>query len=294
MRIACMMPYLRCMSQPLVSVLWLRDRLGEPGLRILDASWYLPAMGRNAHAEYRERHIPGARYFDLDEASEPDTSLPHMLPPPGHFAAYVESLGVSSTDRVIVYDGSGANLSAGRAWWMFRAMGHEQVHVLDGGLGAWLKAAAPVASGDEVVRSPGRFVARQGPAPVATQAEVAHLLATGSAQVVDMRSAARFEGTEPEPRAGLRRGHMPGARNLPYAELVDGAGLLKPREQLTALLASRGVDPSRPVVATCGSGVSACALVLALASLGHDATLYDGSWAEWGLLPGAAVTTGPA
>lgn len=282
------------MIQPLVSVLWLRDRLGEPGLRILDASWYLPAMGRNAHAEYRERHIPGARYFDLDEASDPDTSLPHMLPPPGHFAAYVESLGVSSSDRVIVYDASGANLSAGRAWWMFRAMGHERVHVLDGGLGAWLRAAAPVASGDEVVRAPGRFVARQGTAAVATQAEVASLLAAGSAQVVDMRSAARFQGTEPEPRQGLRRGHMPGARNLPYAELVDGAGLLKTHEQLTALLASRGVDPSQPVVATCGSGVSACALVLALASLGRDATLYDGSWAEWGLLPDAAVTTGPA
>lgn len=282
------------MLHPVVPVLWLRDRLGEPGLRILDASWYLPAMGRNAHAEYRARHIPGAHYFDLDEASDPDTSLPHMLPPAAHFAAYVESLGVSSTDHVVIYDGSGANLSAGRAWWMFRAMGHANTQVLDGGLGAWVRAAAPVASGDDVVRTPGRFAARAVAMPVATRDGVARATLDGSAMVVDMRSRGRFEGTEAEPRAGVQRGHMPGARNVPYGELVDDTGMLKPPAQLEALLAARGVAAAKPLIATCGSGVSACALILALASMGREATLYDGSWAEWGHLPGAPVATGPA
>lgn len=282
------------MPHPLVSVLWLRDRLGEPGIRILDASWYLPTMGRNAHAEYRARHIPGAHYFDLDEASDPTASLPHMLPSPEHFAAYVETLGVSSADHVIVYDASGANLSAGRAWWMFRAMGHEAVQVLDGGLGAWIRAAAPVASGDDVVRTAGRFVPRPGAMPVAARDDVARALATGEALVVDMRSAARFEGLEPEPRPGLRGGHMPGARNLPYAMLVDSTGVLQSRERLEALLEAQGIDVSRPLIATCGSGVSACAFILALESMGRGATLYDGSWSEWGQRQDAPVATGSA
>jgi thiosulfate/3-mercaptopyruvate sulfurtransferase len=279
---------------PLVSVLWLRDRLGEPDIRVLDASWYIPATGRNAHAEYRAHHIPGAHFFDLDEASDPTASLPHMLPAPEHFAAYVETLGVSSGDTVVVYDASGANLSAARAWWMFRAMGHEKVMLLDGGLQAWMRASAPVASGDDVVRTVGRLFATPGAMPVASFDETRAALVQGGAQVVDMRSAGRFEGVDPEPRPGLRGGHMPGARNVPYATLVDGAGLLLPPERLESVLRERGVDPERPVIATCGSGVSACALILALASLGKGATLYDGSWSEWGHREDTPVATGPA
>jgi thiosulfate/3-mercaptopyruvate sulfurtransferase len=266
---------------PLISTDWLAGHLREPGLVILDASWYLPASGRDARGEYLAGHLPGALWFDLDLASDADSSLPHMLPSADAFAAYAGTLGIGTDSAVVVYDGSGANLSAARAWWMFRAYGHSAAALLDGGLGKWRAEGKPLERGP-VVRSPVGFSAHFDAAAVRDLASVRVALAKGSAQVVDVRSAGRFSGAEAEPRPGLPSGHMPGALNLPYVELVqrDGTALTLP--QLVERLAQAGISPDRPVIATCGSGTSACTLLLALHRLGRsDIALYDGSWTEW-------------
>lgn len=267
---------------PLLAPEALRLRLAEPSLVVLDASWYLPAAGRDAHAEFRASRVPGARFFDLDALSAPDTSLPHMLPSPARFAEGVRRLGVGDASDVVVYDGSGTNLSAARVWWMFGAFGHPRVSVLDGGIGAWRAAGFPTESGDPATPSPGDFQPLLRPELVRGSAEVRRALEAGG-QVVDARPAGRFRGRDPEPRPGLRGGHMPGAFSVPHGDLVDATGRLLPADALRARFRRAGVDPGRPVIATCGSGTSACAVLLALAVLGApEGALYDGSWAEWG------------
>lgn len=265
-----------------VSTEWLAARLGRAGLRVLDASWYLPALGRDGRAEYVAGHIPGARFFDLDAVSDHGTALPHMLPPPDAFADAMTALGLTDDDDLIVYDGTGSNMSAARAWWMFRVFGHQAVAVLDGGLAKWRREGRPLEAG-EVTSPPGRFSARLHRAAVRELDDLRENLRTGREQVVDMRPAGRFTGAEPEPRAGLRGGHIPGSRSLPYTALVESDGTLLPPDALRRRLQDAGVDPTRPVIATCGSGTSACTLIHALHLLGHDrVALYDGSWTEWG------------
>ena len=273
------------MSGPLpavVSTEWLAPQLGRPGLRVLDGSWYLPGSGRDPAMEYSAGHIPGAIFFDLDATSDHSVALPHMLPAPAAFAAAMSALGLNDSDDLVVYDGSGVNLSAPRVWWTFRTFGHERVAVLDGGIGKWRREQRPVEEG-VVTLPPGRFTSRLNHAAVRDLASVRANIHQPGEQLVDARSAGRFAGVEPEPRRGLRGGHVPGSVNLPFTELVRPDGTMLPPEELRRRLVEAGIDLSRPVVATCGSGTSACALVLSLHLIGHTQTaVYDGAWAEWG------------
>lgn len=271
------------LPHPLITTQELGVRLHDPGLVVFDASWYLPASGRDGRLEFIAGHIPGARFFDIEAFSDASSVLPHMLPAAGDFEAGARALGVRRDSQVVVYDGSGANLSAARVWWMFRTFGHADVVVLDGGLAKWRHEGRPLETGVPAGAPAGDFSARLDPRHVIDLGTLQDRLLSGGAQVVDMRSGGRFTGREPEPRPGLRGGHIPGSASLPYTELVAEDGTVLAPEPLRARLARSGIDPRRPVVATCGSGVSACALLLALASLGTDGhVLYDGSWSEWG------------
>jgi thiosulfate/3-mercaptopyruvate sulfurtransferase len=278
------------LSAPLISIAELASRLGEPGLRILDASWHLDR--RDARSAFVEVHIPGAVFFDIDDIADPASSLPHMLPSAELFAAKVGALGVSNANAVVVYDYQ-AILSAARAWWMFRAMGFDNVRVLDGGLGKWLGEGRPTATGNPSLRQ-APFVARFRPELVRSAEAVRDALTQG-VQIVDARPAARFRGEAPEPRPGLRAGHMPNARNLPAPAMFAADGTLRPADELRTLFAEAGIDPRAPSIASCGSGIAATDTALAMAVLGNwDVAVYDGSWTEWGGRLDLPVVTGNA
>jgi thiosulfate/3-mercaptopyruvate sulfurtransferase len=267
-------------ASPLVSTAWLAERLGRPNVRIVDGSWHMPGLARDARAEFAQAHIPGAVFFDIDAIADARTSLPHMLPSAALFARSVGGLGIGSRDRVVVYDTRGV-MSAARVWWTFRAFGHDAVTVLDGGLPRWRAEGRPVESGEPAPR-PRRFTARLRRRLVRDLAEVRANLTRHREQVLDARSRGRFDGTEPEPRAGLRAGHIPGSLNLPYDQLYQADGTLLPSDALRRRFEAAGLDLDKPVVASCGSGITASVLALGLSVLGRDAAVYDGSWTEWG------------
>lgn len=279
----------------IVSTAWLADRLDDPDIRIVDATYHLPTAKRDTAAEFAEAHIPGAVLFDVDDIAAPESKLPgglpHMLPSPALFAEKVGALGIGNDSFVVCYDVYGL-MSAARAWWMLRAFGHDGVAVLDGGLPAWRAEGRPLASGP-ATSAAARFVAHPRPRLVRGKGEI---LAGAAGTVIDARARDRFEGTAPEPRAGLRGGHIPGSLSLPFGDLLDPAAkTLLPPEAIAARFAAAGLPEDGPVTTSCGSGVTACVLALGLHRIGReDAAVYDGAWSEWGLPGDTPVETGPA
>ncbi|MEM9755322.1 MAG: 3-mercaptopyruvate sulfurtransferase [Pseudomonadota bacterium] len=275
----------------LVSTAWLAAHLDDPDLRILDASWYLPDAGRDARAEYEAAHIPGARFFDIDEISDHRSSLPHMAPPPEKFMSRMRALGVGDGHQVVVYDGAGL-FSAARVWWMFKLMGKPHIAVLDGGFPKWRAEGHTVEDMPPILRERHLTASRQNQL-VKDVTQVAAASKLGDWQIVDARSPTRFAGAEPEPRPGLRAGHIPGSMNVHYAALLNPDGTMKDGKALSAAFTDAGVDLSKRIITTCGSGITAAILMLGLERLGHrDVALYDGSWAEWGQFEQLRVETG--
>jgi len=277
----------------LVSTDWLAKHLKDPDLRLLDASWYLPAMERDARAEYDAAHIPGARFFDIDEISDSRSDLPHMAPPVEKFMSRMRAMGVGDGHQVVVYDGDGL-LSAARVWWLFKLMGQENVAVLDGGLPKWLAEGHPTEDLPPIPRDRHMTVRFQNHL-VRDVTQVAQASKLKAPQIVDARAAERFRGDAPEPREGLRAGHIPGARNVPYGTLLNADKTMKPVADTRAVFEAAGVNLDKPIITSCGSGVTAAILALALERMGHRTwSLYDGSWTEWGMSPTMPLATGEA
>lgn len=279
----------------IVETQWLADHLDAPDLVIFDGSWHLPGSGRDAKAEYLAEHIPGALFFDIDDLVDETNPLPHMLPPTPKFASRMKKIGVGDGMRIVVYDSLGL-FSAARVWWTFRAMGHQDVAVLNGGLKKWKAEGRPLDDGGPVPRTARHFTPLLNNELVRDLDEMRGYVESGRMQIVDARPKVRFEGGQPEPRPGLRAGHIPGSKNVPASTILNADGTLKDKAELEQIFRDAGIDPQKPVVASCGSGVTASMLALALSVLGQrNVPVYDGSWAEWGQETiGTPIETAPA
>jgi len=280
-------------AAPLVSAKWLADHLDAPDVRVVDATWHMPSENRDAYDEYRAAHIPGAVYFDIDEIADTECGLPHMLPSPTLFSSRARKLGLGSGNKIVVYDTKGL-FSAARVWWMFRVMGHQDVCVLDGGFPKWRGEGLPV---EDLPPRPRErhFIARVNRELVRDIDQVKLASANGQEQIFDARGAGRFEGEDPEPREGMRSGHIPGSRNVPFPSLLNEDGTMKSTSEIRTIFEDAGLNFERSVVTSCGSGVTACILALALELVGKtDVAVYDGSWSEWGCCPDVEVETGTA
>ncbi len=275
----------------LVSTDWLAAHLKDPDLRIFDASWYLPSDNRDPKAEYAKGHIPGARFFDIDEISDLRSELPHMAPPVEKFMSRMRAMGVGDGHQVVVYDGAGI-FSAARVWWLFKLMGQHNIAVLDGGLPKWLADGHKTTTNPPTIRD-RHMTVKMEPQRVRDVTDVARAAKLGDHEIIDARAAPRFRGEAPEPREGMRSGHIPGSKNLPFSLLLNSNGTMKPPTTLRTVFKDAGIDLQKPAITTCGSGVTAAILSLALERIGKtDHAIYDGSWSEWGMYADLPIATG--